>query len=85
MLWATDQILRPQAQAAGLSSIQVVLFEHVARAAIFVPFLIKFRSEWKSLTFKGWMGLGFIAVFGSAIATVMLTEAYRQGTPLLTA
>ena len=85
MLWATDQILRPQAQAAGLSSIQVVLFEHVALAAIFVPFLIKFRSEWKSLTFKGWMGLGFIAVFGSAIATVMLTEAYRQGTPLLTA
>ncbi len=85
MLWASDQMLRPKAQAAGLTSLQIVLFEHLALAAIFVPFLIKGRAEWRGLGWKSWAGLAFLAVFGSAIATLMLTEAYRLGSPLITA
>ena len=78
-------MLRPKAHAAGLSSLQIVLFEHLALAAIFVPALIIRRKEWLSLNWKNWAGLAFIAVFGSAIATLMLTEAYRTGSPLITA
>lgn len=85
MLWASDQLLRTRSQHAGLSAVQIVLFEHLALGAIFVPSLIKYRSEWRMLRLWGWLGLGFIAVFGSALATIMLTEAYRLGSPLLTA
>ena len=85
MLWALDLALRPQAQRAGLSSIQIVLFEHLALAILFLPALIRHRQQWRTLPWKSWAGLGFIAVFGSAIATLMITEAYRMGSPLLTA
>ncbi|MBS1700240.1 MAG: DMT family transporter [Armatimonadetes bacterium] len=84
MLWASDLVLRPKAQAAGISSIQIVLFEHLALAVIFIPFLALRRAEWTGLSFKNWLGILFIAVFGSALATIMLTEAYRLGSPLLT-
>ena len=85
MFWALDQLLRPMAQKAGLSSVQIVLFEHIGLAAIFLPSLIKHRSQWKSISKKSWAGLIFIAIFGSAIATLLITEAYRTGSPLLTA
>ena len=85
MLWALDQVLRPIAQRAGLSSVQIVLFEHLALAVIFLPSLIKFKQQWQRLPHRSWIGLAFIAIFGSAIATVMLTEAYRLGSPLVAA
>jgi drug/metabolite transporter (DMT)-like permease len=85
MLWALDLMLRPQAQKAGLTSVQIVLFEHVALAAIFVPVLVKHRQQWQDLGRKRWLALGFIAIFGSAIATILISEAYRLGSPLLTA
>lgn len=85
MLWATDLILRPQAQKAGLSAVQIVLFEHLALAAIFVPALLKSRDQWRAMPSKIWASLFFIAIFGSALGTILLTEAYRLGSPLLTA
>jgi drug/metabolite transporter (DMT)-like permease len=85
MLWALDLVLRPIAQKAGLSSVQIVLFEHIGLAALFLPSLIKHQSQWKMLSKKSWAGLAFIAIFGSAIATLLITEAYRMGSPLLTA
>ena len=85
MLWALDLFFRPKAQAGGLSDIQIVLFEHVALVLLFIPSLIKHQAEWRKLSLRGWAGLGFIAIFGSAIATIMISMAYRSGSPLLTA
>ncbi len=85
MLWATDLALRPQAQKAGLSAIQIVFFEHLALAVIFVPSIFKSKDQWKKMSAKVWASLFFIAIFGSALGTILLTEAYRLGSPLLTA
>ena len=85
MLWALDLDLRPAALRAGLSSIQIVLFEHLALAILFLPSLIRHHQQWRKLPWKSWAGLGFIAIFGSAIATLMITVAYQIGSPLLTA
>jgi drug/metabolite transporter (DMT)-like permease len=85
MFWALDLALRPMAQKAGLTSVQIVLFEHLVLAALFVPSLIRHRSQWQKLSLTAWLGLGFIAIFGSAFATLLITEAYRMGSPLVTA
>jgi hypothetical protein len=85
MFWALDLALRPIAQKAGLTSVQIVLFEHLALAALFVPSLVRHRSQWQKLNITAWLGLGFIAIFGSAVATLLITEAYRMGSPLVTA
>jgi drug/metabolite transporter (DMT)-like permease len=81
-LWGTDPIIRPILLKSGYSASVIVLFEHLALAAVFLPVLIKGRAEWQKLSGRQWLGLLVIAWGGSAIATILLTLAYSLGDPV---
>ena len=82
MLWGSDLLLRPAVLKTGMGPVAIVMFEHVALVAIFAPTLIKSFSTWKRMNWKEILGLLFIAWGGSALATVLLTQAYSIGEPI---
>jgi len=82
MLWGSDLLLRPSVLKTGMGPVAIVMFEHIALAAIFAPSLIKSFPTWKKMSWKEVIGLLFIAWGGSALATVLLTQAYSIGEPI---
>lgn len=81
-LWGTDLLLRPRLLAAGINPAAIVLGEHLLLALIFSPTLFRLRAETAALKRSEWAGLLFLAWGGSAIATILLTAAYRDGNAL---
>lgn len=79
-LWGTDTLLR-RPLTAGLSSIQIVLCEHLVLTAILLSVAWRSRAEWRALTLLQWGAVLGIAWGGSALATVCFTEAIRLGNP----
>lgn len=80
MLWATDAPFRLHL-TKDLSSTFIVLGEHLIDVIVIAPFLI---AEWKSLRIlsaKDWLAVIFIAVCGSALASVAFTEAFHYVNP----
>lgn len=84
MLWGSDMLLRPMVQRAGFSSALIVLIEHIALVTIFLVPLYKYHAEWRKLDRKQWLSLAFLGIFGSGLATVLLTQAYMDGSPYMT-
>ena len=85
MLWGSDVLLRPKALASGMSSVSVVMFEHLALTVLFAPILFRTRAEWLKLDRKQIIGLIIISWGGSGLATVLLTQAYSMGDPVTAA
>jgi drug/metabolite transporter (DMT)-like permease len=84
MLWGTDILLRPRLFGPrGLTPAMVVLCEHVALTALFLPIVIARRQELRRATPRDLAALLFLAWAGSAVATILLTTAYRSGSPLV--
>lgn len=80
MLWATDAPFRLHL-TKELSSTFIVLGEHLIDVVIVAPFLL---AEWRSLKIlsaKDWLAILFIAVCGSALASVAFTEAFHYVNP----
>ncbi len=80
MLWATDAPFRLHL-TKELSSTFIVLGEHLIDVIVIAPFLI---AEWRTLKLlraKDWLAVIFIAVCGSALASVAFTEAFHYVNP----
>ena len=79
-LWGTDTILRRPLTTA-LTSVQIVLMEHlILTAALLIP-LWRTRAEWLSLDRRQWAALVGIGCGGSALGTICFTEAIKLGNP----
>ncbi len=63
---------------ASLTSIQIVLLEHVILAVVLLPFCWR---AWRALSVKQWGAVLGIAWGGSALGTLLFTEAIRLGNP----
>lgn len=80
MLWATDAPFRVYL-TRDLSSTFIVLGEHFVALFFVAPLLISQWRTLKLLTFKEWLAVLFIAICGSALASVSFTEAFRYVNP----
>ena len=79
-LWGTDALFRRPLTGA-LASIQIVWLEHLILTLTLWPLVWRSRGEWKKLGARGWAGVLCIAWGGSALGTVLFTEAIRLGNP----
>ncbi len=80
LLWATDAPFRIHL-TKELSSSFIVLAEHFVDVVFILPVLILGFSELKKLRLKEWAAVLFIAVAGSALASIAFTEAFRYVNP----
>ena len=80
MLWATDAPFR-SFLTQGLSSEFIVLGEHFVDVLFVLPILFFSWRSLKNLSFKQWAAVGFIAVCGSALASVAFTQAFHYVNP----
>jgi drug/metabolite transporter (DMT)-like permease len=80
VLWATDAPFRMHL-TKELSSNFIVLAEHVVDVLIVLPLLIHSFSQLKKITIKEWLAIVFIAVCGSALASISFTQAFHYVNP----
>ncbi len=79
-LWGTDTLLR-RPLTATLGSAQIVWLEHLILTLVLAPALWRGRREWRELGGREWAAVLAIAWGGSALGTVLFTEAIRVGNP----
>ena len=79
-LWGTDTLFR-RSLPTELASARVVLLEHLVLCLVLAPFAWRGRREWMKLGARGWAAVLGIAWGGSALASVLFTEAVRAGNP----
>src|SRR3989344_763511 len=75
LLWAVDAPFRTFL-TTELSSTTIVLMEHLLIAVLVFVFLGKFLKELKNLSWREWLAVAFIAIGGSALATVFFTQSF---------
>lgn len=80
MLWATDAPFRLHL-TQNLSSNFIVLGEHFVDVLVVLPILWTSRSAIRKLAYKDWLAVLFIAIGGSALASVAFTEAFHYVNP----
>lgn len=80
VLWGTDAIFR-KPLTGHVSSIDIVLLEHLFGLGILLPLLVGRMQELKTLRFPDWLAVAAIGIGGSALATVMFTTAFSYVSP----
>lgn len=80
MLWATDAPFRSYLTET-LSSNFIVLAEHTVDLLIALPILVWGLRELKNLSRREWLAVVFIAVGGSALASVAFTQSFHYVNP----
>ena len=80
MLWATDAPFRLHLTQA-LSSNFIVLGEHFVDVIFILPILILGWRSLKGLTWRQWGSVAFIAIAGSALASVAFTQSFHYVNP----
>jgi drug/metabolite transporter (DMT)-like permease len=80
MLWATDAPFRAHL-TAELPSNFIVLVEHFFDVIVVLPILLLNLKDLKHLTAKEWGAVLFIAIGGSALASVAFTQAFHYVNP----
>lgn len=80
LLWAVDAPFRKYL-TGDLSSVTIVLMEHITIAALVFIFLWRFLGELKKLNWREWLAAAFIAFGGSALATVFFTQSFHYVNP----
>lgn len=83
MLWATDAPFRALL-TQGLSSELIVLGEHFVDLLIVLPILFFSWRSLKNLTLTQWTAVCFIAIGGSALASIAFTQAFHYVNPSVT-
>ena len=79
-LWATDAPFRVHLTQT-LSSNFIVLAEHAVDLLIALPILVWGWRELRNLTRREWLAVVFIAVGGSALASVAFTQSFHYVNP----
>lgn len=80
MLWATDAPFRMHL-TKDLNSNFIVLAEHFVDVLLIAPVLLFGYAHLKKLTVREWLAVAFIAVCGSALASIAFTQAFRYVNP----
>ena len=80
MLWATDAPFRV-ALLKDLPAGMIVLLEHLVDVLVVLPLVFLHWAELQKLKAKDWLAVGFIAVCGSALASVAFTQAFVYTNP----
>jgi drug/metabolite transporter (DMT)-like permease len=79
-LWGTDTVLR-RPLTSSLSSPQIVLIEHLILTLALLPVCWRARAQWRALEPSQWGAVLGVSWGGSAVGTVLFTEAIRMGNP----
>jgi drug/metabolite transporter (DMT)-like permease len=80
MLWATDAPFRMHL-TKDLNSNFIVLAEHLVDVLFIAPVLIVGYKRLKRLSVREWLAVVFIAVCGSALASIAFTQAFHYINP----
>ena len=81
--WALDTLIRYPLLGSGVSALRIVLTEHLFLVLIFLPFFLRKKENFTQFRMSHLIGFTVIGVFGSAIATLTFTEAFRLINPSL--
>src|SRR5690349_1332842 len=79
-LWGVDTVLR-RPVTSHLSSIQIVLMEHLILLTPLLLILWLERAVWLKLRAAQWAAVCGVAWGGSALGSICYTEAVRLGNP----
>ncbi len=75
LLWSLDGVfIRPKFYV--LPAVLVVFLEHALGFLVLSPFIFLSWSKIKLLKGKEWAAIGWVAFFGGALGTVMITKAF---------
>jgi drug/metabolite transporter (DMT)-like permease len=75
LFWSIDGLfIRPQFYV--LPADLVVFWEHLLGLVVLVPFIFISWPKIKSLSLKSWGSIVWVSVFGGAIGTIMITQAF---------
>ncbi len=80
MLWATDAPFRMHL-TKDLNSNFIVLAEHFVDVLFILPVLVVGYARLKRIKTKEWLAIIFIAVCGSALASIAFTQAFHYVNP----
>lgn len=80
-MWGTDALMRQPLIDLKLSSIAIVLAEHVVLAAYAVPAVALGWAVVRQLRPPQWVAVLLIAWGASGLATVLFTEGFKLGDP----
>jgi drug/metabolite transporter (DMT)-like permease len=80
MLWATDAPFR-MGLTKHLNSNFIVLAEHFVDVLFVAPVLVYGYPRLKKLRVNDWLAVVFVAVCGSALASIAFTQAFRYVNP----
>lgn len=80
LLWAIDAPFR-KFLTQDLSSTTIVFMEHIVIAILVLVFLFRYLHEFKNLSGKEWLAVVFIALGGSALATIFFTQSFHYVNP----
>jgi drug/metabolite transporter (DMT)-like permease len=80
MLWATDAPFRMHL-TKDLNSNFIVLAEHFVDVLFIFPVLVVGYARLKKIKPKEWLAIVFIAVCGSALASIAFTQAFHYVNP----
>lgn len=80
LLWAADALWR-QPLLSYISPSQIVYWEHTLALFVAIPIVLLNWRTIKSLNFKQWLGLIYLGVMASALATLAFTKAFSYVGP----
>src|SRR3989338_32018 len=80
LLWAVDAPFR-KFLTTELSSTNIVFMEHILIGVLALPLLWPRLKELKNLAWREWSSVIFIALGGSALATIFFTQSFHYVNP----
>lgn len=80
LLWAVDAPFR-KFLTTDLSSTTIVFMEHILIGVLVLPLLWPRLKELRDLSWREWLAVVFIALGGSALATIFFTQSFHYVNP----
>lgn len=75
LLWSIDGLfIRPKFYQSPVELI--VFLEHILGLLVLAPFIYIYRGQIKFLSWKSWLAIVWISIFGGVIGTVAITKAF---------
>ena len=81
--WALDTLIRYPLLGEGITALDIVFFEHVFLAVLFIPSLFKIIQRRKNFSKGDFFSFLMIGGLGSALSTLAFTKAFTVLNPSL--
>jgi len=75
LLWAIDAPFRKHL-TEDISSTMIVFLGHATIVVLILIFYHKYFREFRQLGIREWLGVAFVAIGGSALATIFFTQSF---------